>query len=153
MQEIIHRNYLKSFVLVSSAGALWSFGALIVRYMVAAQSYQWQYLFFRGLTIAMVLFLYLMAKEGVFLINKFKRTGISGLLGACGLVAAFSGFIWSNYLDNGGQHPLYASRHAVHRCLFRHRVVKGEASVSDLGGDSYRVDWYTRNDLGGIGGR
>ena len=43
----------------------------------------------------MVLLMYLMAREGVAFINKFKWIGLSGLLGACGLVGAFSGFIWS----------------------------------------------------------
>lgn len=95
MPNFTQRDYLKGFFLVSLAGMLWSFGALIIRYMVAAQSYQWQYLFFRGLTIAMVIFIYLMARKGRGLVNKIKRTGLSGLLGACGLVAAFSGFIWS----------------------------------------------------------
>ncbi|UCF90076.1 MAG: DMT family transporter [Desulfobacterales bacterium] len=95
MQELIDRNYLKGFFLVSLAGMLWSFGALIVRSMVEAQTYQWQYLFFRGLTIAIVLSVYLLAKEGVAFVNSFKRTGLAGVLGACGLVAAFSGFIWS----------------------------------------------------------
>jgi RarD protein len=95
MPSFIQRDYLKGFFLVSLAGTLWSFGALIIRYMVAAQSYQWQYLFFRGLTIAMVIFIYLMAKEGSGFVNRIKRTGLSGLLGACGLVTAFSGFIWS----------------------------------------------------------
>lgn len=95
MQKFIGRDYLKGFLLVAFAGILWSFGALIVRYMVAAQSYQWQYLFFRGVTIAVVLLIYLMAREGVAFISKFKRIGVSGLLGACGLAAAFGGFIWS----------------------------------------------------------
>jgi len=95
MQEFVQRNHLKGFFLAACAGTLWSFGALIVRYMVAAQSYQWQYLFFRGLTIAGVLLVYLMVREGVSFVDKIKRIGLSGLLGACGLVAAFSGFIWS----------------------------------------------------------
>ena len=95
MRDLIQRNHLKGFFLVVLAATLWSFGALIVRYMVSAQSYQWQYLFFRGLTIAIVLFIYLMVREGAGLINTIKRIGLSGLLGACGLVAAFSGFIWS----------------------------------------------------------
>jgi drug/metabolite transporter (DMT)-like permease len=95
MREIDRRDHLKGFFLVVLAATLWSFGALIVRYMVAAQSYQWQYLFFRGLTIAVVLLIYLMAREGAGLINRVQRIGLSGLLGACGLVAAFSGFIWS----------------------------------------------------------
>ena len=50
MQKFSNRNYLKAFFLASFAGTLWSFGALIVRYMEAAQSYQWQYLFFRALS-------------------------------------------------------------------------------------------------------
>ena len=95
MQEFVQRNHLKGFLLAACAGVLWSFGALIVRYMVAAQSYQWQYLFFRGLTIASVLLVYLMVREGVAVVDKIKQVGLSGLLGACGLVAAFSGFIWS----------------------------------------------------------
>jgi len=48
MPDIIDRNHLKGFILAASAGTLWSFGALIVRYMVAAQIYQWHYLYYRG---------------------------------------------------------------------------------------------------------
>lgn len=88
-------NHLKGFFLVCFAGTLWSFGALIIRYMVEARNYQWQYLFYRGLTIAIVLFIYLIVKEGKTFITSFRRNGASGLLGACGLVAAFIGFIWS----------------------------------------------------------
>ncbi len=95
MQELTDRNYLKGFFLVSFAATMWSFGALIVRYMVDAQIYQWQYLFFRGLTIATVLLIHLMARKGIAFVSDFKNIGLSGLIGACGLVAAFSGFIWS----------------------------------------------------------
>ena len=95
MQKFSNRNYLKAFFLASFAGTLWSFGALIVRYMEAAQSYQWQYLFFRGLTIAIVILIYLMARDGLAFINHFKRIGLSGLLGAVGLVTAMSGYILS----------------------------------------------------------
>jgi drug/metabolite transporter (DMT)-like permease len=95
MQKFNDRNYLKAFFLASLAGTIWSFGALIVRYMVAAQSYQWQYLFFRGLTIAIVILIYLLARDGLAFINHFKRIGLSGLLGAVGLVTAMSGYILS----------------------------------------------------------
>jgi drug/metabolite transporter (DMT)-like permease len=95
MLKFIDRDYLKGFALVFSAGTIWSFGALLVRYMQAAQTYQWQYLFFRGLTIAVVLSIYLLASEGTATVNQFKKIGLSGLLGACGLVAAFSAYIWS----------------------------------------------------------
>lgn len=95
MLELTGRNYFKGFFLVSFAGIMWSFGALIVRYMVNAQTYQWQYLFFRGLMIATVLIIYLMVRNGSDFVSEFKKIGLSGLVGACGLVTAFTGFIWS----------------------------------------------------------
>ena len=95
MQKFSNRNYLKAFFLASIAGTLWSFGALIVRYMEAAQSYQWQYLFFRALTIAIVILIYLLVREGLAFINRFKKIGLAGLLGAVGLVTAMSGYILS----------------------------------------------------------
>ena len=95
MQKFNDRNYLKAFFLATFTGTIWSFGALIVRYMEAAQSYQWQYLFFRGLTIAIVILIYLMAREGLAFISHFKRIGLAGLLGAVGLVTAMSGYILS----------------------------------------------------------
>ncbi len=95
MQSASNQNYLNAFFLVFFAGTLWSFGALIVRYMEAALSYQWQYLFFRGMTVAMVLIIYLLTKEGIAVIDHFKRIGIAELLGAYGLVAAGSGYLLS----------------------------------------------------------
>jgi len=88
-------DHLKGVFLVCFAGTLWSFGALIIRYMVEARNYQWQYLFYRGLTIAIVLLIYLMVNEGKTFITSFRHNAASGLLGACGLVVAFIGFIWS----------------------------------------------------------
>ena len=95
MQRSNNRNYLKAFFLVLFAGILWSFGALLVRYLEAAQSYQWQYLFFRGMTVAIVLLIYLLIREGIAVVDAIKRTGLAQFLGACGLVAAFSGYILS----------------------------------------------------------
>ena len=95
MPKFSNRIYLKAFFMASFAGTLWSFGALIVRYMEAAQSYQWQYLFFRALTIAIVILIYLMVRDGLAFINHFKKIGMAGLLGAIGLVTAMSGYILS----------------------------------------------------------
>lgn len=95
MQRSYNRNYLKAFFLVLFAGTIWSFGALLVRYMEAAQSYQWQYLFFRGMTVAIVLLIYILTREGIAVVDNFRRTGLAELLGSCGLVAAFSGYILS----------------------------------------------------------
>lgn len=95
MQRSYNRNYLKAFFLVLFAGTIWSFGALLVRYMEAAQSYQWQYLFFRGMTVTIVLLIYILTREGIAVVDNFRRTGLAELLGSCGLVAAFSGYILS----------------------------------------------------------
>ena len=44
--------YLTGFFLVFFAGLLWSFGPVVVRYMVQAHHYVFQYLFYRGLSVA-----------------------------------------------------------------------------------------------------
>jgi drug/metabolite transporter, DME family len=85
----------KALFSVLFAGTLWSFGALTVRYMADPQAYRWQYLFFRGLTIAVVLCIYLFAKDGARFLTSFTKIGASGVIGACGLLCAFAGFIWS----------------------------------------------------------
>jgi drug/metabolite transporter (DMT)-like permease len=85
----------KALLSVLTAGTLWSFGALTIRYMIDPQNYRWQYLFFRGLTIAGVLCFYLVAKNGSRVFNQFKNMGVPGVIGAFGLVGAFIFFIWS----------------------------------------------------------
>jgi DME family drug/metabolite transporter len=88
-------DYSKALCSVLIAGTLWSFGSLTVRYMVDPQEYRWQYLFFRGLTVAGILCIYLISKDGSRCVNHFKGIGISGVIGAFGLVCAFIFFIWS----------------------------------------------------------
>jgi len=85
----------RALFFVLTAGTLWSFGALTIRYMVDPQYYRWQYLFFRGLTIAGILCIYLMVKDGNRFADNFRRIGIPGIIGALGLVGAFICFIWS----------------------------------------------------------
>ena len=87
--------YLKGFVLVFTAGLLWSFGAIIVRYMVDANQYQPQYLFYRGISIAVILCSYLFLREGYIFYKNFLRVGIPGVLGGVCLATAFMGFIFS----------------------------------------------------------
>ena len=53
-----------AILIVLLAGIIWSFGALVVRYIEDARSVPWQYLFFRGFTIFFILNLYLFFKEG-----------------------------------------------------------------------------------------
>ena len=62
-----------AILIVLIAGILWSFGALVVRYIEDARSVPWQYLFFRGLTIFFLLNLYLIVKEGRSFVNNYKK--------------------------------------------------------------------------------
>lgn len=95
-------THSKALCSVLMAGTLWSFGGLTVRYMVESQNYRWQYLFFRGLTVAVILCAYLINKDGRQFLNSFKKIGISGVIGAFGLVCAFICFIWSITLTTVG---------------------------------------------------
>ncbi|MGM0395047.1 MAG: DMT family transporter [Thermodesulfobacteriota bacterium] len=88
-------THSKALFVVLTAGVLWSFGALTIRYMVDPQDYRWQYLFFRGLTVAAILCIYLMARDRHRFVKNFQKIGVSGIVGALGLVGAFIFFIWS----------------------------------------------------------
>ena len=48
-----------AILIVLIAGIFWSFGALVVRFIEDAQSVPWQYLFFRGFTIFILINFYL----------------------------------------------------------------------------------------------
>ena len=74
---------------------MWSFGAVLVRYIDHARSIPWQYLFFRGLTIFILLNIYLFFKEGKSFINNYKKIDLSIVIGGIGFATAFIGFIWS----------------------------------------------------------
>ena len=88
-------SYFHAFILVFLAGLCWSFGVVTVRYMLDAQSYVFQYLFYRGLSIAIILIIYLFIKEGFDFYKNFFRVGVSGILGGIFLATAFTGFIFS----------------------------------------------------------
>ena len=84
-----------AIIVVLLAGILWSFGALVVRYIEDARQIPWQYLFFRGLTIFLLLNLYLFFKEGKSFVNNYKKVDLSVVIGGMGFATAFIGFIWS----------------------------------------------------------
>ena len=87
-------KYFLGFFLALAAGLIWSFGAPTIRYMVDAQIYQWHYLFCRGITVATILVIFLLYKEGLAFRHNFKKVGLSGLLGGVGLAFAFIFFIF-----------------------------------------------------------
>ena len=77
------------------AGILWSFGPLVVRYMDNPNQVPWQYIFGRGLTIFIILNLYLYFEEGNKFYKNYLRIGKSGIIGGVGLGIAMISFIYS----------------------------------------------------------
>jgi len=89
------KNEKVAIPVVLFAGLLWSFGPLVVRHMDEPGLVPWQYIFARGLTIFVVLNLYLYFEEGKNFYKNYFRVGISGLIGGCGLGVAMITFIYS----------------------------------------------------------
>ena len=77
------------------AGLLWSFGPLVVRYIDNPQLVPWQYIFGRGLTIFILLNLYLFFEEGKNFYKNYFKIGLSGVIGGSGLGVAMITFIYS----------------------------------------------------------
>ena len=84
-----------AILIVLIAGIFWSFGALVVRFIEDARSVPWQYLFFRGSTIFILINIYLFLKEGKLFTENYKKIGASGIIGGISLGIAMICFIWS----------------------------------------------------------
>ncbi len=89
------KNEKTAIPIVLFAGILWSFGPLVVRYMDNPNLVPWQYIFGRGLTIFIILNLYLYFEEGINFYKNYKKIGRSGIIGGFGLGIAMISFIYS----------------------------------------------------------
>ena len=89
------RNPKLAVPIVLFAGILWSFGPLVVRYMDSPNLVPWQYIFGRGLTIFILLNLYLYFEEGKNFYKNYHKIGLSGIAGGSGLGVAMITFIYS----------------------------------------------------------
>ena len=89
------KNEKIAIPVVLMAGIIWSFGPLVVRHMNEPNLVPWQYIFARGLTIFLVLNLYLFFEEGKNFFKNYFRIGISGVVGGTGLGIAMIAFIYS----------------------------------------------------------
>jgi len=89
------KNEKIAIPLVLFAGLIWSFGPLVVRFMNDPQLIPWQYIFARGLTIFIIINLYLYFEEGKNFYKNYFKAGFSGLIGGCGLGIAMITFIYS----------------------------------------------------------
>ena len=84
-----------AIIIVLIAGLFWSFGPLVVRYIDDAHLIPWQYLFFRGSVIFLVLNIYLFLTEGLKFTKNYYKIGLSGLIGGVSLGIANISFILS----------------------------------------------------------
>ena len=84
-----------AIVVVLIAGIFWSFGPLVVRHIDNAQLIPWQYLFFRGSVIFLVINIYLFLAEGQKFLSNYSKIGLSGLIGGVSLGIANISFILS----------------------------------------------------------
>ncbi len=89
------KNEKIAIPVVLFSGLIWSFGPLVVRYMSEPQLVIWQYIFARGLTIFILLNLYLFFEEGPNFYKNYFRIGFSGIIGGSGLGIAMVTFIYS----------------------------------------------------------
>jgi drug/metabolite transporter (DMT)-like permease len=89
------RNPKIAVPVVLFAGIIWSFGPLVVRYMDDPHLIPWQYIFGRGLTIFILLNLYLFFEEGKNFYKNYFKMGVSGLIGGSGLGIAMISFMFS----------------------------------------------------------
>ena len=92
---LVLKNPKIAVPVVLFAGLIWSFGPLVVRYMNDPQLIPWQYIFGRGLTIFILLNLYLFFEEGKDFYKNYFKMGISGLVGGSGLGVAMISFMFS----------------------------------------------------------
>ena len=92
---LILKNPKIAVPVVLFAGLIWSFGPLVVRYMEEPHLVPWQYIFGRGLTIFILLNLYLYFEEGINFWKNYLKVGKSGIIGGCGLGIAMISFIYS----------------------------------------------------------
>ena len=88
-------NYFFGFVLVVTSGLIWSLGAPMIRFFEDAENYRLPFLFYRGITIFLVVIAYVYIKEGRDFLNTLKRIDVWSLFGGLVLALAMFGYIYA----------------------------------------------------------
>ena len=88
-------NYFFGFVLVVTSGLIWSLGAPMIRFIEDAENYRLPFLFYRGLTIFLVVIAYVYIREGRDFLNTLKRIDVWSLFGGLVLALAMFGYIYA----------------------------------------------------------
>ena len=88
----MQNNYFLGFVLVVISGLVWSLGAPLVRFLEDAEHYRLPFLFYRGITLFLVVIAYVLLREGRNFLNSLKQIDIWSVFG--GLVLSLTMFGW-----------------------------------------------------------
>ncbi len=88
-------NYFFGFVLVVTSGLIWSVGAPMIRFFEDAENYRLPFLFYRGITIFLVVIAYVYIREGRDFLNTLKRIDVWSLFGGLVLALAMFGYIYA----------------------------------------------------------
>ena len=88
-------NYFFGFVLVVVSGLIWSLGAPMIRFLEDAENYRLPFLFYRGLTIFLVVIAYVYIREGRDFLNTLKRIDVWSLFGGLVLALAMFSYIYA----------------------------------------------------------
>ena len=126
------KNEKIAIPVVLLAGLIWSFGPLVVRYMNDPNLVPWQYIFARGLTIFLILNLYLFFEEGKDFYKNYLKIGISGVIGGTGLGIAMITFIYSITNTSAAVTLLMLSCYAIFYSITRFFIFERK-NISKLG--------------------
>ena len=88
-------NYFFGFVLVVTSGLIWSLGAPMIRFLEDAENYRLPFLFYRGITIFLVVIAYVYIREGRDFLNTLKRIDVWSLFGGLVLALAMFSYIYA----------------------------------------------------------
>ena len=153
------KNPKLAIPVVLMAGIIWSFGPYVVRNIDEAHTVPWQYLFTRGMVIFILLNIYLYMEEGLNFINNYKKIGVSGLLGGCGLAIAMITFIWSITNTTTAITLLCLAAMPFITALLGFLFLKGKLSFSKKGiaefethkgQESFRIKPFTKSNAWGL---
>ncbi|MDB9742650.1 EamA family transporter [Candidatus Pelagibacter sp.] len=142
------KNEKIAIPVVLLAGLIWSFGPLVVRYMDQPNLVPWQYIFARGLTIFLILNLYLFFEEGKDFYKNYLKIGISGIIGGTGLGIAMITFIYSITNTSAAVTLLCLAAMPFFYSLTRFFVFKRKNFTECLDSYIYCNSWNNNNSFG-----
>ena len=88
-------NYFLGFILVCIAGLVWSFGSLTLRHSIDLESHLMPFLFYRGLSVFAVIFVFVWYRDGKSVLSNVKRLDRFSILGSLILGLSMVSFVFS----------------------------------------------------------